>query len=187
MSSPADPFLPLLAEASGHLQAGRRQQAESIYRDLLARAPEHPVATHFLGVCLVQSGRAQEGLAALARSMHALGAQARFRHNYALMLAQAGDPTGAERELEAAIALDPRNAASHGYLGIVRQQAGRLEAASAAYEAGLAVAPADPFLAANYGSCLSRAARSSARSTGSGAQSRPRRTAWSRTTTSARR
>lgn len=154
MSSPADPFLPLLAEASGHLQAGRRQQAESIYRDLLARAPEHPVATHFLGVCLVQSGRAQEGLAALARSMHALGAQARFRHNYALMLAQAGDPTGAERELEAAIALDPRNAASHGYLGIVRQQAGRLEAASAAYEAGLAVAPADPFLAANYGSCL---------------------------------
>jgi Flp pilus assembly protein TadD/SAM-dependent methyltransferase len=153
MTAP-DPFLPSLEEASAHLQAGRHAAAERIYRETLARAPDHPVATHFLGVCLVQSGRAEEGLAALAQSMRALGAQARFRHNYALMLAQAGDAAGAERELEAAISLDPRNAASYSYLGVVRQQAGRLDAAAAAYQAGLAVAPGDPFLAANYGNCL---------------------------------
>jgi tetratricopeptide (TPR) repeat protein/SAM-dependent methyltransferase len=154
MSSPADPFLPLLLEASEHMQAGRRQRAEVIYRDILARAPGHPVATHFLGVCLVQSGRAAEGLAALAQSMGALGGEARFRHNYALMLAQAGDPAAAERELAAALALEPGNVTSHNYLGIVRQQLGLLDAAKAAYEAALALAPDDPFVAANYGSCL---------------------------------
>lgn len=154
MSSPADPFLPLLLEASEHLQAGRLQRAEVIYRDILARAPDHPVATHFLGVCLVQSGRAQEGLAALARSLPALGGEARFRHNYALMLPQAGDLAGAERELEAAIAADPRDAVSHNYLGAARQQLGRLDAAKAAYEDALRLAPDDAFIAANFGSCL---------------------------------
>jgi Flp pilus assembly protein TadD/SAM-dependent methyltransferase len=154
MSSPADPFLPLLFEASDHMQAGRLQRAEAIYRDILARAPDHPVATHFLGVCLVQSGRATEGLAALAQSIGALGGEARFRHNYALMLAQAGDPAGAERELEAAIVIEPRNVTSHNYLGAVRQQLGRLDGAKAAYEAALALAPDDPFVAANYGNCL---------------------------------
>lgn len=154
MSAPADPFLPLLVEASEHLQAGRRPRAEAIYRDILARAPDHPVATHFLGVCLVQSGHREEGLAALAHSMRALGREARFRHNYALMLAQAGDPAAAERELEAAIALEPGNVTSHNYLGIVRQQLGRHDAAKAAYEAALALAPEDPLVAANYGNCL---------------------------------
>jgi tetratricopeptide (TPR) repeat protein/SAM-dependent methyltransferase len=154
MSSPPDPYQPLLVQASAHLQAGRQQAAESLYRDVLARAPEHPVATHFFGVCLVQTGRPQEGLAALAKSMQALGGQARFRHNYALMLAQAGDAATAERELEAAIALEPGNVTSHNYLGVVRQQLGRLADAAAAYEAGLALAPDDPFLASNYGNCL---------------------------------
>lgn len=152
--SSSDPYQPLLRQASEHLQAGRQQAAESIYRDILKRAPEHPVATHFLGVCMVQTGRPQEGLAALAKSMQALGRQARFRHNYALMLAQAGDAATAERELTAAIALEPGNAASHNYLGIVRQQLGRLADAAAAYEAGLALAPDDPYLAGNYGNCL---------------------------------
>jgi Flp pilus assembly protein TadD/SAM-dependent methyltransferase len=149
-----DPFHPLLVQASEELQAGRQPVAEAIYRDILERAPGHPVATHFLGICLVQTGRAQEGLAALARSMVALGHETRFRHNYALMLAHAGDGAAAERELEAAIALDPRNVASHNYLGMVRQQLGRLAAAATAYEAALALAPDDPFVANNYGNCL---------------------------------
>ncbi len=154
MSSPPDPFDALLVQASEQLQAGRQPVAEGIYRDILERVPGHPVATHFLGICLVQTGRAQEGLQALARSMVALGHETRFRHNYALMLAQAGDAAAAERELEAVIALDPRNVASHNYLGMVRQQLGRLDAAAAAYETALALAPDDPFVATNYGNCL---------------------------------
>jgi tetratricopeptide (TPR) repeat protein/SAM-dependent methyltransferase len=144
---------PLLARASAELQAGRADAAERIYRDVIARAPDHPLAAHFLGVCLVQTGRHAEGLALLARSMRALAGEARYRHNYALMLAQAGELAAAERELQAAIELEPGNAVSHGYLGVVRQQLGRPDAA-AAYRAALERAPDDPFIANNYGYCL---------------------------------
>ncbi len=154
MTLDPDDLQPLLARASADLQGGRPEAAERIYRDVLARAPDHPVATHFLGVCLVQTGRPQEGLALLARSMPAFQGQARYRHNYALMLAQAGELAPAERELEAAIALEPANAVSHSYLGMVRQQLGRLDDAAAAYRAALERAPDDPFIANNYGYCL---------------------------------
>jgi Tfp pilus assembly protein PilF/SAM-dependent methyltransferase len=149
-----DDLQPLLVRASADLQGGRPAAAERIYRDVLARAPDHPVATHFLGACLVQTGRPREGLALLARSMSALQGQAKFRHNYALMLAQASELAAAERELEAAIALEPANAVSHSYLGIVRQQLGKLDDAAAAYRAALERAPDDPFIANNYGYCL---------------------------------
>jgi tetratricopeptide (TPR) repeat protein/SAM-dependent methyltransferase len=149
-----DDLQPLLVRASADLQGGRPAAAERIYRDVLARAPDHPVATHFLGACLVQTGRLEEGLALLGRSMRTLQGQAKFRHNYALMLAQAGQLARAERELEAAIALEPANAVSHSYLGMVRQQLGRLDGAAAAYRAALERAPDDPFIANNYGYCL---------------------------------
>jgi tetratricopeptide (TPR) repeat protein len=151
---PADPYRPLLARASEDLKAGRHAQAEKIYRDILAQTPEHAVAMHYLGICLVQMGRAQEGLDLLARSMGALGDQASYRHNHALALAQAGAHDAAERELEAAIALDPRSVPSYSYLGIIRQQRGRLDAALEAYRAAADLAPDDGFVAANYGNCL---------------------------------
>jgi predicted Zn-dependent protease/SAM-dependent methyltransferase len=154
LSPTADDLQPLLVRASAELQGGRPDAAERIYRDVLARAPDHPVATHFLGVCLVQTGRPPEGLALLERSMRVLAGEARYRHNYALMLAQAGELGAAERELGAAVALEPGNAVFHGYLGMVRQQLGRLGAAAAAYRAALERAPDDPFIANNYGYCL---------------------------------
>jgi tetratricopeptide (TPR) repeat protein/SAM-dependent methyltransferase len=149
-----DDLQPLLARASADLQGGRPQAAESIYRDVLRRQPDHPLATHFLGICLVQTGRHREGLALLARSVALLKGEAKYRHNYALMLAQAGELAAAERELVEAIALEPGNAVSHGYLGMVRQQLGRLEDAAAAYRAALERAPDDPYIASNYGYCL---------------------------------
>jgi tetratricopeptide (TPR) repeat protein/SAM-dependent methyltransferase len=150
----SDPHAGLLARAAAELQAGRLQAAESLYREVLSAAPDHAVATHFLGVCLVRAGRADDGLAALERSMQRLGDQAKYRHNHALMLAQAGRLEAAERELRAAIALDPASAASHYYLGLVRQRLGRPADAAAAFRAGVAQAPDDPLLASSHGNSL---------------------------------
>lgn len=144
----------LLAKASTALQSGRHQEAEQLYRSVLARDASEPVALHFLGVCLVQTNRHKEGLELLARSMERLHNQGKYVHNYALMLAQVGDLTGAERELEKAIALEPDSVGSHHYLGLVRHWRGRLEDAAAAYRAALARAPDDAFVASNYGHCL---------------------------------
>jgi tetratricopeptide (TPR) repeat protein/SAM-dependent methyltransferase len=145
---------PLLAQASKALQGGRHQEAEQLYRAALARDAANPDALHFLGVCLVQTGRNAEGLGFLARSMEQLRNRGRYVHNYALMLAQAGELAAAERELEDAIALEPKNAGSHHYLGMVRHQRGRLEDAVAAYREALKHAPDDAAIASNYGHCL---------------------------------
>jgi tetratricopeptide (TPR) repeat protein len=149
-----DPYAGLLARAAAELQAGRLQAAESLYREVLAAAPDHATATHFLGVCLVRTRRVEEGLAALERSMRTLGADAKYRHNHALMLAQAGRLDAAERELRTAIALDPAGAASHYYLGLVCQRLGRPADAAAAFRDGVAKAPDDPLLAASHGNSL---------------------------------
>lgn len=144
----------LIERASAEMQAGRATAAERLYRDVLARDPEHAVALHFLGLCLVQTGRASEGLAYLARSITLLPGKAKPRHNYGVALLQAGDLAAAERELLEAIRLEPENAASHHYLGMVRQRLGRLAEAAIAYHAALERAPDDPAVTSNLGFCL---------------------------------
>jgi 2-polyprenyl-3-methyl-5-hydroxy-6-metoxy-1,4-benzoquinol methylase/tetratricopeptide (TPR) repeat protein len=105
-------------------------------------------------MCLVQTGRAPEGLALMARSVQRLAGQARFRHNYGLMLAQAGDLVAAERELAAAAREEPANASIFQYLGMVRQMLGRASGAADAYRAACALAPQNAQLANSLGSAL---------------------------------
>jgi Flp pilus assembly protein TadD len=156
MSAP-DPFQSQLARASAELQARRPAAAEAIYREVLAAAPDHGVAMHFLGMCLVQTGRGAEGLALMQRSLDRLGGGARWRHNYALMLAQSGDLEDAERELVAAAGLEPQNAAIFQYLGMVRQSRGRAREAADAYRAACTLAPGNAQLANNLGAALNEA------------------------------
>jgi 2-polyprenyl-3-methyl-5-hydroxy-6-metoxy-1,4-benzoquinol methylase/Flp pilus assembly protein TadD len=156
MSAP-DPFQPQLARASAELQARRPAAAEGIYREILAAAPDHGIALHFLGMCLVQTARAAEGLELMARSIDRLAGGARWRHNYALMLAQSGNLAAAENELTAAASLEPQNAAIFQYLGMVRQQLGRARAAADAYRAACALAPDNAQLANNLGAARNEA------------------------------
>ena len=43
--------------AVGHHQAGRRVEAEAIYRQVLAECPDHAGALHLLGVLAGEAGR----------------------------------------------------------------------------------------------------------------------------------
>ncbi|MGB7542817.1 MAG: tetratricopeptide repeat protein [Burkholderiales bacterium] len=154
MSTSHEGLQPLLAKASAKLQGGQLQEAETLYRQVLERDPGHADATHFLGICLVQSGRKDEGLPLLSLSLRLAPERVMYRHNYGLMLAAAGELVAAEKTLAEAIALEPGNATSHGYLGMVRQQLGRLDDALAAYRAGIERRPDDPIIAGNLGYCL---------------------------------
>lgn len=42
-------------------QQGKLEQAEPIYRQVLAKFPDHPDALHFLGLLLHQQGHSEEG------------------------------------------------------------------------------------------------------------------------------
>ena len=143
-----------LERASALAQAGRFPEAAQIYREVLARAPEHAEAMHFLGICLAQSGDRHGGLALLERSVQLAPRHAMYCMNYGLMLAEAGDVAGAASQFEAALQLEPRNAGAHNYLGMARQRLGRFDDAIAAYHEALRLAPGDAGAANNLGYCL---------------------------------
>lgn len=97
-----------LAVAVQHHQAGRLQEAEAIYWEILAGAPEHFDAMHMLGVLAIQVG--QHGLAAdlIAKAIQLSPKPSPFFYSD-LGIAQAG--AGCQREAEAsfrhALAIDP--------------------------------------------------------------------------------
>ena len=60
---------PPLERALRHHQAGRLAEAETLYRHILARAPDHGDALHFLGVLIQQTGPLEEALRLLERAV----------------------------------------------------------------------------------------------------------------------
>ncbi len=63
-----------------HQQNGRMAEAERIYREVLARHPDHPDALHLLGVLAAQTGRTQLAAGLIARAI-GLNPAAPFYHN----------------------------------------------------------------------------------------------------------
>lgn len=125
-----------------------------MYRGLLDRVPHHPEATHFLGVCLVQCGRRDEGMPLLARAAQLAPDNALYRQNYGLLLAEAGELAAAEEQFLKILRANPASAAAHNYLGMTRQRLGRFDEAIAAYREALRLAPRDAGAANNLGFCL---------------------------------
>jgi tetratricopeptide (TPR) repeat protein/SAM-dependent methyltransferase len=145
---------PDLAAASRLAQAGRHTDAALLYRAVLARQPDHPEATHFLGVCLAQSGRRDEGLPLIERSVRLAPQNTLYRQNLGLLLAQGGDLGSAATQFQQILALEPENATAHNYLGMARQRLGRFDQAIASYEEALRLRPEDAAAANNLGYCL---------------------------------
>lgn len=88
--------------AFAHFRAGRLAQAEAAYREIVAREPGNAGALHLLGFILATSGRAQEGMPLLDRSIAAAPRNAAFLDNRAQVLMQAGRDAEALRDLQLA-------------------------------------------------------------------------------------
>ena len=143
-----------LEAASKLAQAGRFGEAAALYREFLAANPEQPEATHFLGLCLVRSGRRDAGLPLVERSVGLAPANTLYRQNFGLLLAEAGELASAEAQFREILRLQQENPTAHNYLGMVRQRQGRMDEAIASYKEALRLRPADPAAANNLGYCL---------------------------------
>jgi SAM-dependent methyltransferase/Flp pilus assembly protein TadD len=143
-----------LAKAAGLAQAGRFEEAAAVYRSLLARAPGHPQATHFLGFCLVRCGRGDEGMRLLARALEMAPGSTQYRQNYALLLAEAGQLAAAEQQFAAILAANPGSSAAANDLGFCRLQRGDLLGAEQALRRALACGPDNAMAHNNLGSVL---------------------------------
>jgi predicted TPR repeat methyltransferase len=99
--------------------------AETLYRRILAAAPEHADAIHFLGMLRHQLGHSDEGVALIAQSIRLVPDFAGFHNNLGNILVARGELAAATSAYERANALAPTSADLQNNLGALYRAQGR--------------------------------------------------------------
>ena len=125
-------------------QAGRAAEAVAAYQRLLALHADLPDCWYNLGLLLRQLGRFEPALAAYQQALaRGVGTPEEVHLNRGVIYADGlQQPDAAERELQAALRLNPRYIPALLNLGNLQEDRGRREAAAACYERILAIDPA---------------------------------------------
>ncbi|WP_447603379.1 tetratricopeptide repeat protein [Nitrospira sp. Nam80] len=131
----------LVEQAKRAHQAGQLQQAEQMYRAALATAPDHPDATHYLGLLYYRLGRLEEALHLLVEACSLDQGNPLYWFNTGVVAQRAGKRDEAVRAYQQALLLNPRHLEARANLGNVLKELGRLEEAEEAYEHVLRTAP----------------------------------------------
>ncbi len=140
-----------LAAAMEHHQAGRLQQAEGIYRQILQTEPEHAEALYFLGVIGHQAGDNQTALDYLSRSIASKSNAAASHCMIATVYLAVGRTEEAVASCRQALLLRPDYAQAHHNLGIALQTQGNLGEAVSCYRQALILEPDSPETLNNLG------------------------------------
>jgi predicted O-linked N-acetylglucosamine transferase (SPINDLY family) len=122
-------------------QAGRLEDAETIYRDILADDPAHFDARHMLGVVHLQRGEHIAALRNIDAALKTNPAAAAAHNNRGTALASLGRLDEAAGCYERAVALAPDYLDALINLGNTRKDLGRLDEALASYDRALAISP----------------------------------------------
>lgn len=115
-----------LREAQLHHQAGRLDDAERGYQQLLARIPAQPDALHGLGLLLYRRGNLRDALTRLAQARTADARNPVYCFNHGVVLQRAGLLPDAVEAYSRAIELNPRYIEPRTNLGNVYKELGRL-------------------------------------------------------------
>lgn len=135
------------------LDLGRVDEAIARLETAVKLGPAHADAQLALGNAYMRAGRTAEAAARFTASLE-LKPAADAHHNLAVALAALGRPADAERELRAAVALEPGLAPARRRLALLLAQANRLPEAGEQFRVLVELEPADADARANYGNVL---------------------------------
>jgi tetratricopeptide (TPR) repeat protein len=124
-----------------HHQAGRLAEAESIYRQILARQPDHLEALHLLGALCLQTDRNEAAVELIRRLVQLKPDAAQQHYNLGLALTKLGRHEEAAEAARQAAKLQPNLDDAHILLGNAFMQIGKAEEAIAAYGKAIALRP----------------------------------------------
>ncbi len=122
-------------------QRGDAAAAEAIYREVLAIAPDHPQAQHFLGVIHYQRRELDAALPLLERSVASVANEPEFHNNLGLALAAADREAEAIAAYRAALAINDDHAVAWNNLGLGLQSVNDVAAAIAAFRRATLLKP----------------------------------------------
>jgi protein O-GlcNAc transferase len=127
--------------ALAHHEAGRIENARTLYRDILAGDPDHAESLHLLGLITAQEGRGETGGAMIRRAMELKPGCAPHHNSLALVWRILGRDAEAAAEYRAAAALRPGSAEVHNNLATTLRALGRHDDAVTEYRLAAAFAP----------------------------------------------
>ncbi len=137
-----------LQQALGHHQAGRLREAETLYRDILVREPEHPDALHLLGVIAHQTGQHEQAVALIEFAIRVQPRVPAYYNNLGEALTALSRLDEAVAAYQQAANLAPDYAETHNNQGIALQMLRREGEAVAAFERAVRAKP--DFTEAHY-------------------------------------
>jgi predicted O-linked N-acetylglucosamine transferase (SPINDLY family) len=130
-----------LAGGLAHHRAGRLAEAEGIYRQILAVAPEHPEACNLLGVVAMQTGRFLLAVEWIGRAAALEPASPAYAGNLGEAFRLAGRMREAVEQYRRAIALQPNFPDAFANLSLALSALGELDEAIAACRSAIALKP----------------------------------------------
>jgi tetratricopeptide (TPR) repeat protein len=124
-----------------HHRAGRLQEAETIYREILARQPERADATHLLGLIAHQVGRNDVAADLIRKAIALKHDYAEAYYNLGNVLRADGQSEGAIAAFRQAILLDPKSLEARNNLGKALKDNGELDESIVVYRQVIALKP----------------------------------------------
>ena len=140
-SSGKAPSLDQLKALLGYYQAGSFVEAEGLATSLTQRFPGHPFAWRVLGLVFKRTGRLNESLLPMQKSVELSPHDAEAHSNLGIALRELGRLDEAEASYRQAIALKPDYAEAHNNLGNTLREFRRLEEAESSYRQAIALKP----------------------------------------------
>jgi len=131
----------MLSNAVSHHQQGRLNDAERLYRRILAIDARHAGSLHMLGTLAHQVGRNDVAAQLIQAAIGIEPAQAAYRSNLGTVLQAQGRLDEAAAAYQEALDRNPKLAEAHMNLGTVLQAQGKPERAAACFRAALALRP----------------------------------------------
>jgi len=128
-----------LNQAVGHHQAGRLQEAEQLYQQILQAEPEQPNALNLLGMLADQVGQVDVAVELLTKAVNVMPGFMEAHNNLGNALKNIGEPDRAVVHYREAININPSFAEAHYNLGVALKDRGDLEEAIASYDKAIAV------------------------------------------------
>ena len=140
--------------ALAHHEAGRFDQALTLYRDILLRDPDHTESLHLLGLITAQQGAPATGIAMIRRAMALAPGCAPHHNSLAAAYRMLGQDAEAIAEYRSAAALRPGSAEIHNNLAAVLYSLGRQDEAIVEYRRAAFCAPETPEIWCNLAGAL---------------------------------
>ncbi len=134
--------------------AGRLQEAEKIYRQILAQVPEHPDATHFMGVLAYNVGKNDVAKIYLRKAIALMPENSACYCNMGNVFQHEKAYAKSMVWYKMSIELNPQNQKAHSNLGVAYLRLGKLEKALKSIETAISIDPEYTDALVNYGETL---------------------------------